>query len=161
MSDAYPGEKVPESRDHRRRLTMQAPRKVRPKDLSDCLDVMTRAILQAGMSWRVIDAKWEGFRRAFHGFDPQRVSALSDDEIETLTTDTRIVRNRAKIAATVDNAKTLLSPDAAFGEFRRYPRSQGHFETPVADLCRRFRFLGDSGAYYFRYVVGERVPPPE
>ena len=48
-----------------------------------------------------------------------------------------------------------------FGSFRNYLRSHGGFEETVADLRRRFRFLGDTGAYYFLHVVGEEVPPHE
>ena len=48
-----------------------------------------------------------------------------------------------------------------FGSFRDYLRSHDGFEETVADLRRRFRFLGDTGAYYFLYVVGEQVPSHE
>lgn len=137
---------------------MQAPRKIRPKDLADYLEVMTRAIFQAGISWRVIDAKWEGFRRAFHGFDPAYVAALTERDIDQLAADPQIVRNRAKIAATAENAATMLRLEADFGGFRRYLRAHGDFEATAAELRRRYRFLGDTGAYYFLYLVGERVP---
>jgi hypothetical protein len=62
---------------------------------------------------------------------------------------------------TVDNAQAMIELDAEFKGFRRYLRSHGGFEPTVADLKRQFRFIGDSGAYYFLYVVGEHVPPHE
>src|SRR5207253_8435203 len=80
-------------------------------------------------------------------------------EIEALMADTCVIRNRAKLEGTVDNAQTLLELDAEHGGFRRYLRSHDGFEATVADLKRQFRFLGDTGAYYFLYVVGEEVPP--
>jgi 3-methyladenine DNA glycosylase Tag len=75
--------------------------------------------------------------------------------------DPRVIRNRAKLEAIVDNAQTLLELSDEHGSFRRYLRSLGDFDTTVADLKRQFRFLGDTGAYYFLYVVGEDVPPHE
>ena len=66
-----------------------------------------------------------------------------------------------KIEATIDNAQALLELDAEYGGFDRYLRSHGGFDQTVADLKRQFRFIGDSGAYHFLYVVGEQVPPYE
>ncbi|HKF80593.1 MAG TPA: DNA-3-methyladenine glycosylase I [Thermoleophilaceae bacterium] len=140
---------------------MPAPRKIRPRGLADYLEVLTRAVFQAGLNWRVIDAKWDGFRQAFHGFDPARVAALTPGEIEELAADPRIVRNRRKIEATVDNAQAMLELDAEHGGFRRYLRSHGSFDEAVADLRRQFAFVGETGAYYFLHVVGEPVPPHE
>ena len=73
--------------------------------------------------------------------------------------DTRIVRNRRKIEATVGNAATMVDLSADHGSFRKYLRSHDGFDATVADLKKRFKFVGDMGAYYFLYVVGEEVPP--
>lgn len=64
---------------------------------------------QAGLSWLLILRKREAFRAAFDGFDPVRVAAYSDARIGELVADAGIVRNRAKIAATVGNARALLA----------------------------------------------------
>jgi DNA-3-methyladenine glycosylase I len=138
-----------------------APKRARPRELAGYLEAITRAVFQGGISWRVVDAKWEGIREAFEGFDPGAVADFDATDIEALMADTRVIRNRAKLEATVDNAQTLLELDAEHAGFRRYLRSHGSFETTVADLKRQFRFLGDTGAYYFLYVVGEQVPPHE
>ena len=61
---------------------MQAPTQITPAGLSDYLDVITRAVFQSGMSWRVVEAKWAGFREAFAGFDPAVVAAYTDDDVE-------------------------------------------------------------------------------
>lgn len=63
---------------------------------------------QAGLSWLTILRKREGFREAFSSFDPTVVAAFGDEDIERLLGDTRIVRNRAKIAATITNARATL-----------------------------------------------------
>jgi DNA-3-methyladenine glycosylase I len=138
---------------------MEGPKQIRPKALNDYLEVMTKSVFQSGISWRVIESKWDGFREALFGFDPERIAALDAPDIDKLAADTRIVRNRKKIEATVHNAETMLELDKEYGSFKRYLRSQGGFEETVADMRKRFKFLGDVGAYYFLHVVGEPVPP--
>ena len=122
---------------------------------------MTKAVFQSGISWRVIEAKWDGFREAFDGFDAEKVAALTPEDVDRLAEDTRIIRNRRKIEATVDNALEMVAMEREHGGFRKYLRAHGSFEDTVTDLKRRFRFLGDLGAYYFLYVVGEKVPSHE
>jgi 3-methyladenine DNA glycosylase Tag len=136
-----------------------APKKIRPRGLSDYFEVLTKAVFQAGMSWRVVEAKWDGFRKAFLGFDPEKVARLTPKQIDKITKDPGVIRNKRKILATVDNADTMVSIDKEHGGFRKYLRSHGGFEETVTDLRREFSFLGDFGAYYFLYVVGEKVPP--
>jgi hypothetical protein len=140
---------------------MHAPHQITPQSLADYFEVLSQAVFQAGISWQVIEAKWDGFREAFAGFDPERVAAFGDDEIERLAADTRIVRNRRKIEATVHNAQVMLELDREYGGFGRYLRSQPNYEALVADMRGAFKFLGDTGAYFFLYVVGEPVPPHE
>ena len=57
------------------------------------------------------------------------------------------------------NAEELVELERQYGSFRDYLRSHGGFEATVADLRSRLKFVGDTGAYYFLYVVGEEVPP--
>ena len=140
---------------------MQAPTQIEPTGLADYLDVITRAVFQSGMSWRVVEAKWDGFREAFAGFDPAAVAAFTDDDVERLAADTRIIRNRRKIEATITNAQAMLALDGEPGGFVGWLRSQDDFDATVAALRGEFRFLGDMGAYYFLYVVGEDVPTHE
>jgi 3-methyladenine DNA glycosylase Tag len=140
---------------------MQAPEQVEVRSLADYLNVMTRAAFQTGLSWKVIDAKWPGFQEAFFDFDPERVAALTQADIDRLAEDTRIVRNRRKIEATVDNAHALLALDREPGGFQTWLRSHSGFEDTVEALRSHFRYLGETGAYYFLYVVGEPVPAHE
>jgi DNA-3-methyladenine glycosylase I len=133
----------------------------KPGNLAGYLEALSRPVFQAGMNWRVIESKWEGIRDAFADFDPQTVADFGPKEVEHLLGDPRVVRSRAKIEGTVDNAQAMIELDAQYKGFRKYLRSQGGFESTVADLKRQFRFIGDTGAYYFLYVVGEHVPPHE
>ena len=137
---------------------MQAPTQIEPSGPADYLDVITRAVFQSGMSWRVVAAKWDGFREAFAGFDPAAVAAYDGDDVERLAADTRIIRNRRKIEATVANAQVMLALDSQPGGFVGWLRSRGDFDATVAALRGEFRYLGDMGAYYVLYVVGEDVP---
>ena len=137
---------------------MEEPKKLQPKNLADYLEVMSKSVFQTGISWRVVDAKWSGIREAFRGFDPVAVSKLTGAELEALAEDTRIIRNRLKIQAIVGNARRMLELDKEHKSFRNYLRSHQSFEELVKDLRRQFKFLGDMGAYYFLWVVGEKVP---
>src|SRR5262245_50464027 len=135
------------------------PPKRRPKNLAGYLDALSRPVFQAGISWRVIDAEWDGIREAFHHFDPPTVAAFGADDVERLLADPAVVRSRPKIEATIDNAKTIIDLDAEHGGFRRYLRSHEDFDATVRDLRRNFRYIGDNGAYHFLYAVAEPVPP--
>jgi 3-methyladenine DNA glycosylase Tag len=111
------------------------------------------------MSWRVIEAKWDGIRDGFAGFAPKVVAAYGPDDIGRLLGDHGVVRSKAKIEATIDNAQALVELDAEYGGFSRYLRSHAGFEQTAADLKRQFRFIGDSGAYHFLWSVDEPTPP--
>jgi 3-methyladenine DNA glycosylase Tag len=135
-----------------------APDQIDAGRLGDYLEVMSKAVFQSGMSWAVIDKKWPGIRDAFHDFEPLAVASLTEAQMADLTADTRIIRNRKKVEAIVDNARRMIDLDEAHKGFRKYLRSHGGFEGTVADLRKQFRFLGETGCYYFLYVVKEEVP---
>ncbi len=99
------------------------------------------------MSWRVIQAKWDGIRDAFSGFDPVKVAALSPEDIRHLEADSRVIRNTAKIEATVQNARELLDVVREHGSIRGYLASFPDARSAAGDLHRRFRFLGDTGVW--------------
>src|SRR5216684_2816139 len=105
-------------------MDVNPPPRHRPRDLAGYLEALSRPVFQAGMSWRVIDAKWEGIREAFAGFDPVTVAEYGPADIVRLLGDRRVVRSKAKIEATVDNAQALLELDAEYGGFARYLRSR-------------------------------------
>ena len=142
-------------------MDYHAPPRHKPADLAGYLEALSRPVFQAGISWRVIDAKWSGIREAFAGFTPTVVANYGPDDVDRLLGDPQVVRSKAKIEATIDNAQTLIDLDAEYGGFERYLRSRGGFPETVADLKRQFRFIGDSGAYRFLWSVGEPTPPYE
>ncbi|MDQ6840380.1 MAG: DNA-3-methyladenine glycosylase I [Actinomycetota bacterium] len=75
---------------------------------------------QAGLSWRTILERRHGYRRAFSGFDPQRVAGLGEEEIAVLLADPGIIRNRAKVRSAVANAAAFIELVAETGSFDRY-----------------------------------------
>ncbi|MGP6157455.1 MAG: DNA-3-methyladenine glycosylase I [Vulcanimicrobiaceae bacterium] len=137
---------------------MAIPEVIQPRGLADYLAVMSRAIFQAGMSWKLIDSKWDAYLRLFEDFDPLLVAAFGEGDVERIITDGGVLRTYKKLAGTVENARTLLALDREFGGFKNYLRSFGSYGALAADLKVRFAFLGELSAYYFLFRVGEPVP---
>jgi len=131
---------------------------------------------QAGLSWSTILRKREAFRAAFAGFDPRLVAAFDERDRARLMADAGIVRNGAKVDATIGNAAALLATSAAFGSFDRYLASivpgppaplpatarLGGIPatTPASDALskdlkgRGFRFVVSTIVYAFMQSVG-------
>ena len=135
-----------------------APDQIRPKHLGDYLEVMSKAVFQAGMSWDVVEAKWLTTREAFHDFDMNEIAKMGEPDVERLTKDTRVIRNRRKLEAILYNAGTLLTLEKEHGTFRKYLRSFDDYYALEKDLRKRFKFLGEMGIFYFLHVCREPVP---
>src|SRR5207245_5773202 len=133
------------------------PPQIKPKDLDDYLEQLSKGVVQAGISWRVVDAKWPWIKAAFKDFDTERVARMSDRDIDKLAQDPQMIRSRPKIAAVVHNAQVLLDLERD-GGFRKHLRSFDEYEDLATDLKKRFKFVGDSGAYHFLWTVSEPVP---
>lgn len=136
-------------------------KKIQPSSLNEYLEVMSKAVFQSGMSWKVVDAKWEGIREAFLGFDVNNVAEFDDQELEQLAKDPRVIRNARKLAAIVSNARRMIELEDEYGTFRDYLRSHGDFDGTLAALRSDFKYMGPTGVYYFLYMVGEEVPTHE
>jgi len=132
-----------------------------PKELSGYLDAMARVMFQTGISWRVVEAKWPGIQEAFHGFDPVRTSKLKTKDIDKLMDDTRVIRNRKKLEAISSNAGRMLELDAEYKGFKKYLDSLGDFDSTKKALHKEFAYMGDSGTWFFLWMVGRQVPEHE
>jgi DNA-3-methyladenine glycosylase I len=77
-------------------------------------------MFQAGLSWLTVLRKREAFRKAFAGFDPDKVARFGPKDVERLLGDAGIIRNRLKIEAAVNNAKRFLEIQQEFGSFDKY-----------------------------------------
>jgi DNA-3-methyladenine glycosylase I len=130
---------------------------------------------QAGLSWSTILNKRENYRRAFDGFDPKIVARYDRRKIQRLLRDPGIVRNKLKIASTVENAKAFLRVQEEFGSFDRYiwrfvggkprvnarksmkqvPARTDESDAMSKDLKKRgFNFVGSTICYAFMQAVG-------
>ena len=139
----------------------QPPEQIKPTSLNDYLEVMSKAVFQSGMSWRVVEAKWPGTREAFYDFDVHKVAAFDERDLDELSQDTRVIRNYRKLAAIVSNAQRMIALDGEYGTFQEYLRSQDNFDATLDMVRKDFKFLGPTGIYFFLYVVGEQVPSHE
>jgi DNA-3-methyladenine glycosylase I len=130
---------------------------------------------QAGLSWSTVLHKRAGYRRAFAGFDPEKVARFNRRSVERLMQDAGIVRNRLKIEAAIGNARAFLQLQQAFGSFSAYlwgfvdgrPVVNGWREmrevpatTPLSDAvskdlkARGFRFVGSTIMYAHLQATG-------
>jgi 3-methyladenine DNA glycosylase Tag len=126
------------------------PRSLAQKD-DRFLSAMTQAVFSAGFSWDVIEKKWPGFEEAFDKFDPHKVAFYADRDMARLLKDTRIVRNGAKIQATINNAQFVIDTAKEHGSFSKFLK-----QWPASDqveLLEHFKknasHLGPTGAMYF------------
>ena len=117
---------------------------------------MTRAVFQAGFSWKVIDNKWSGFEEAFEGFVPPRVAFYADEDLERLVSDKRIVRNGAKIKATITNARLvteLVQEHGSAGAFFANSKPENYIDL-LEVLKKRGSYLSGGSARYFLRFSG-------
>jgi DNA-3-methyladenine glycosylase I len=130
---------------------------------------------QAGLSWTTILAKRENYRRAFDGFDARKIAKYGARKTATLLADAGIVRNRLKIAATIQNAEAFLAVQREFGSFDRYiwsfvggtpkvNRRRGRGDVPASTVesdamskdlkARGFKFVGTTICYAYMQATG-------
>jgi len=130
---------------------------------------------QAGLSWRTVLYKREGYRRLFADFDPKKISKFGRREVAKLMKDPSIIRNRLKIESTINNAIRFLEVQKEFGTFSRYmwtfvggkpidgkrktlrdiPAITKEAEIFSKDLKKRgFKFLGPTVIYAHMQAVG-------
>lgn len=129
---------------------------------------------QAGLSWSTILRKMDSYRAAFAGFDPEAVAAFDDDDVARLLADPGIVRNRAKVAAAIGNARAWLELDDPVGHLWSFtggttiqnswvappgqpgvPAETDESKAMSKDLKRRgFRFVGPTICYAFMQATG-------
>src|ERR1700747_1321723 len=83
-------------------------------------EVLVLSGAQAGLNWSLVLKKREGYRRAFHNFDPEKVARYSERKIQILVSNPEIIRNRMKIEAAVRNARAFLKVQEELGDFDSY-----------------------------------------
>ncbi|MFF5288853.1 DNA-3-methyladenine glycosylase I [Paractinoplanes globisporus] len=142
----------------------------RTYDESAMFESLTLGVFQVGLSWSIVFGKRDAFRAAFRGFDVSEVAAMTERDLDRLAQDASIIRNRAKIAATIGNARAMMSavPDLA-ALARSYEINRKHAPRSLADLpkatapaeafakqlkAQGYRFVGPTSVYAFMQNVG-------
>lgn len=143
----------------------------------DCklFEFMLLDAFQAGLSWKTVLHKRENFRRTFDNFDVERIALYDENKIQKLMQDVSIIRNQAKIRATVINAQAFLKIQAEFGSFDKYiwqftagktlvnefkvmseiPAKSKESDAMSKDLQKRgFKFVGSTICYAFMQAAG-------
>jgi DNA-3-methyladenine glycosylase I len=113
-------------------------------------------INQAGLSWETILKKETGFRKAYHNFNIKKVAAYTEKDRERLMNDAGIIRNRLKINAAIENAKTILQLQKEYGSFEKWLESH-HPKTKeewVKLFKKTFRFTGGEIVNEFLQSIG-------
>ena len=142
----------------------------RTYDSSALFEALTLGVFQAGLSWSVVFGKRDGFRSAFHGFDIAKVAEMTERDVDRLLQDPSIIRNRAKIQATVENAlATSAAAPSLAALARSYERTRKRAPRSLADLptstpqaekfakrlkSQGYRFVGPTSVYAFMQNIG-------
>ena len=142
----------------------------RTYDQAAMFEALTLGVFEVGLSWSIVFGKRDAFRTAFRGFNVDQVAAMTERDVEALTQDATIIRNRGKIQATVDNARAMRSASPnlmtlakSYSTTRRQaPRSIADLltSTPQAEAFAKqlkaqgYRFVGPTSVYAFMQNVG-------
>lgn len=105
-------------------------------------------INQAGLSWETILKKEEGFRNAYHNFNIQKVAAYNEADRERLLNDPGIIRNRLKVNAAIENAKTIIALQEEFASFEKW--LEHHHPKTLPEWMKLFKKT-------FKFTGGEIV----
>src|SRR6478609_9781334 len=109
----------------------------RSYDESAMFEALTLGVFEVGLSWSIVFRRRDAFRKAFRGFDVAKVAAMTERDVDRLVQDDSIIRNRAKIQATADNARAMLSTSPSLADLassyemttKRAPRSRADIPT--------------------------------
>jgi 3-methyladenine DNA glycosylase Tag len=115
------------------------------------LSEMSRCVFQAGFVWRVVNNKWDDFEDVFFGFPPEKIVMLSPDQIDRISQNPRIIRNRQKVLSVQGNATFLLDVAREHGSFGKLI---GRW--PTTDLIGLFAYMKKSGSR-LGGMTGQRV----
>src|SRR5262245_11387369 len=121
------------------------------------LSLMSRRVFRAGLRHDLVDARWPAFEETFHGFEPRRVRAMHDEEIEALMKDERLIRHWGKLKSVPANAAAMCELSAAKGGFGAYLADWPGSDIVGlwADIAKRFRQMGGNSGPTFLRMAGK------
>jgi 3-methyladenine DNA glycosylase Tag len=130
----------------------------KPENDEKYFENLTRCIFQAGLSWQLIANKWPNFKKAFYDFDFRKIAAYGTNEIKKLSENSKIIRNKRKILATIYNAREFERIVEKNGSFKNWLDSidkSNNYDVVVKRLKSSFKHVGPSTAHIFLWSVGE------
>ena len=138
---------------------LEIPRGRRPREDRGYFEQLTWTVFKSGLTSVVVNRKWPNFQRAFKAFSIDAVARFAGRDVARLLRDRGIIRYRAKVEATIHNARAMRAIVDEYGSFRRYLRRFGVDAQGLLydDLRRRFKHLGGYGVRSFLRRVGEDV----
>jgi len=153
LDDLSQGKAVAQELRRRRRTTW---RRNRRKSDAFFLEILAHTIYSAHLRARLVESRWDGLTEALARFDVKKVATLSPAAQKRLLADERMIRNRRKLLALIENAREIERIAERYGSFADYLNLFPHraIEIPVDDLVRRFRYLGHLLAYGFLAECG-------
>lgn len=139
-------------------MTATIPEVIEHPTSAQVLEIITRAVFQAGVKWAQIAEHWDAYREAFAQFDIAQVAAFDALDTERVLDRPGILRVMRKVKATVANAQALATIERERGSFHDYVASFDDYALLAKDLKKRFAFLGDMNVWYVLFRCGEPVP---
>ena len=121
------------------------------------LSLMSLRVFRAGLRHDMVDAKWPTFEKVFRGFEPRKVRAMSDEQVEALMGDRRLIRHLGKLKSVHANAAAMVELAAELGSFGAYLADWPGDQVVALweDLARRFYQLGGNSGPYFLRMAGK------
>ena len=121
------------------------------------LSAMAKSVFRAGFNWKVVENKWPDIEAAYNGFDPRMVAFQSDDDLDALVKDPRVIRQWRKLKAIRANAQYVVDLAGEHGSaaryFADYPSTE--YIGLLADMKKRGSHLGGTSAQYFLREIGK------
>lgn len=139
-------------------MALAIPEVIEHPSSAEVLEIITRAVFQAGVKWSQIAEQWEAYREAFAAFDIERVAAYDDLDVERVLARPGILRVARKAKATVSNARALLAIERERGGFHNYVAAFPDYAIAAKDMKKRFAGIGDMNVWYVLFRCGEPVP---
>ncbi|MEV4620800.1 DNA-3-methyladenine glycosylase I [Asanoa sp. NPDC049573] len=142
----------------------------RTSDDSAMFEALTLGVFEVGLSWSIVFDKRDAFRKAFREFNVAKVAAMGEPDVDRLVRDPSIIRNRAKIEATIDNARAMLAASPRLATLAEayqstrsraprsaaaVPKSTARAEAFAKQLkSQGYRYVGPTSVYAFMQNVG-------
>ena len=123
-------------------------------------ELLARAVMSAGLGPKVVESRWETMSELFYQWEPEKVAAMTEQDVGRLLSDPGAIRNRRKVEAVLANSRMLLDTaaffEAGFGGFVAHLCGSRDLDEAAEFLSQGFRHLGRTSALFFLFSAGYR-----